>query len=88
MLLDDCPECTYRLSAPADTCPRCGVIFAKLVQAEARHQIEEHETEPGRVRQLLFHVKGGENSSVLPVQILANKHQVKSSWLFHQQSTG
>lgn len=39
-----CPKCSYRLSQPAESCPACGVIFAKL---HARPQpaaasVEEH----------------------------------------------
>ena len=65
--LDDyCPKCACKLSAPVvETCPRCGVIFAKLVRAEARSQIEEQGIKSSAVGQLLFQVKEGENSFIL-----------------------
>ena len=63
--LDDyCPKCAYKLAKPADICPRCGVIFAKLVQAESRKQIEDQYIIPSAIG-LLFQVKGGENSFIL-----------------------
>ena len=68
MQLDDCPKCACKLSAPTETCPRCGVIFAKLARAEARNQIEERYTKANAIGQLLFQVKEGENSFIIAIK--------------------
>jgi len=65
MQLDVCPKCTHILSAPATSCPHCGVIFAKFAMAEARRKQEQQQLYDGFVRQRLLHVKQGENSVVI-----------------------
>jgi hypothetical protein len=30
----ECPHCNFLLTKPSDSCPRCGVIFAKLSQPQ------------------------------------------------------
>jgi len=66
MQLDDCPKCAYKLSAAAETCPRCGVIFAKLARTEACSQVEEHDNKTSvTIRLLLFKAKEGENSLII-----------------------
>ena len=34
----DCPKCRFTLDSPAESCPACGVVFAKLGQSSARRQ--------------------------------------------------
>jgi len=68
MQLDACPKCTHKLSVPAETCPRCGVIFAKMVHAETRNQINEPDIKANTVGQLLFHVKEGENNFIIMIK--------------------
>lgn len=40
-----CPKCSYRLSQPAESCPVCGVIFAKLhtEPRPAAANVDEHQ---------------------------------------------
>lgn len=68
MQSDICPKCTNRLSAPADTCPNCGVIFAKLAQAEARKLRTEQPSQSISVGKLLLHAKEGESSPILGIK--------------------
>ena len=68
MQLDGCPKCAYKLPSPAETCPRCGVIFAKLARAEVRSQIEERYVKANGIGQLLFQVKERENSFVIAIK--------------------
>ena len=69
MQFDICPKCKEAISKPATSCPHCGVIFAKLAMAEIRRK-QVLQTEPGFIRQLLFHVKTGENSMILGSKML------------------
>ena len=63
-----CPKCAHRLSSPADICPRCGVIFAKLAQAGARNQPEQRKVEAGAIGKFLFQVKEGENCVIIVIK--------------------
>lgn len=65
MQLDLCPKCTYILSAPATSCPRCGVIFAKLAQAEARKKQADQQPEGGLLRQVFLYIKTGEHAVLI-----------------------
>lgn len=64
-----CPKCTCILSHSSESCPRCGVIFAKLVQAGARRIQMERKQEHGLFNKILFQVKEGENSFVLSIKV-------------------
>lgn len=70
MHLDICPKCTHILSAPATSCPRCGVIFAKLAQADLHKKRTATQPENGVARQHLCHVKTGESSLVIGIKAL------------------
>jgi hypothetical protein len=59
-----CPKCAYKLPVPADICPRCGVIFAKLAQADSRKQIEDQYNKANAIG-LLLQVKDGEDSFII-----------------------
>ena len=68
MPLNLCPKCSHPLSASAGSCPRCGVIFAKLAQAEQRKQQAGHHSEDGVFRQLLLSAKPGERGLVIGIK--------------------
>ncbi|MDD2501336.1 MAG: hypothetical protein PHN92_11035 [Geobacter sp.] len=70
MQLDLCPKCAHPLSSPASSCPRCGVIFAKLAQAEARKKQADHQTENSPIRQVFFYIKTGESGAVICVKAI------------------
>ncbi len=70
MQLDICPKCAHILSAPATSCPHCGVIFARLAQAEARRKKQQQSPAAGPLQQLLLQGKAGENSIVLGAKML------------------
>lgn len=53
------------LSAPADVCPKCGVIVAKLEQAKGRKQHPEQPSQAISVGKLPMHIKEGESSHIL-----------------------
>lgn len=65
MQLDLCPKCAHILSAPATSCPHCGVIFAKLALAEQRKKQAAERPEDGLLRQLLTYAKPGEHGVVI-----------------------
>lgn len=65
MHLDLCPKCNHTLSAPATSCPRCGVIFAKLAQAEARKKQADQQPEAGLLRQVFLYIKTGEHAVLI-----------------------
>ncbi|MDK9717366.1 MAG: zinc ribbon domain-containing protein [Trichlorobacter sp.] len=65
MQLDLCPKCGHILSGPATSCPHCGVIFAKLVQAEARKKQADQQPEEGLLRRLFLYAKPGEHTVVI-----------------------
>lgn len=65
MQLDLCPKCGHILSGPATSCPHCGVIFAKLVQAEARKKQVDQQPEEGLLRRLFLYAKPGEHTVVI-----------------------
>ncbi len=68
MQLDLCPKCAHILSAPASSCPHCGVIFAKLAQAEARRKQADQQPEDGLLRQLFLYAKPGEHAVVIGIK--------------------
>lgn len=70
MLLDICPKCSHILSAPASSCPHCGVIFAKLAQSEQRKKQAARHSEDGALRQLLLYAKPGEQGVVISIRAL------------------
>ena len=37
----ECPKCRFALQTPANACPACGIIFAKMDQAPARRPVIE-----------------------------------------------
>lgn len=65
MLLDLCPKCSHILSAPATSCPHCGVIFAKLAQAEARKKQADQPPEDSALKQLFLYAKPEEHAVVI-----------------------
>ena len=65
MHLDLCSKCGHILSAPASSCPRCGVIFAKLAQAEARKKQADQQPEAGLLRQVFLYIKTGEHAVLI-----------------------
>ena len=69
MQLDLCPKCAHILPVPATSCPHCGVIFAKLAQAETRKKQAEQQPE-GLLRQLLLYTKTGESSMVIGIKVI------------------
>ncbi|MCE1224892.1 MAG: zinc ribbon domain-containing protein [Geobacteraceae bacterium] len=70
MQLDICPKCSHILSAPASSCPHCGVIFAKLAQAEQRKKQAASPTEDGVFRQLFLYAKPGEHGVVISIRAI------------------
>lgn len=70
MLLDLCPKCAHPLSSPASSCPRCGVIFAKLAQAEQRKKQSVSPTEDGVFRQLFLYAKPGDHGVVIGIRAI------------------
>ena len=68
MLLDICPKCLHTLSAPASSCPRCGVIFTKLAQAEQRKKQSASPTEDSAFRQLFLYAKPSEHGVVISIR--------------------
>jgi len=68
MQLDLCPKCAHILSAPATSCPHCGVIFAKLTQAEARRKQTAQQPEDGLLQQLFLYAKSGEHAVVIGIK--------------------
>ncbi len=68
MQLEICPKCSCRHPVPVDICPHCGVIYAKVAEVDARRSHEEVSTPPGRMGQLLFAAKGGENVTVIGIK--------------------
>jgi len=68
MQIDICPKCAHKLSAPADICPRCGVIFAKLAESATWNQHEERESKAGAIWQLFFQVKEGEKGVIIMIK--------------------
>ena len=68
MLLDLCPKCAHTISAPATSCPHCGVIFAKLAQAEARRKQANQLPEDSALKQLLLFAKTGEHAVVIIIK--------------------
>ena len=65
MQLDLCPKCAHPLSSPASSCPRCGVIFAKLALAEARKKQADQQPETGLLRQVFLYIKTGEHAALI-----------------------
>lgn len=68
MLLDLCPKYAHTISAPATSCPHCGVIFAKLAQAEARRKQANQLPEDSALKQLLLFAKTGEHAVVIIIK--------------------
>lgn len=56
-----CPKCARQLAAPAESCPYCGVIFAKLAQAEFRRGLAPEQPVGGLLRQFLLQIEPGQN---------------------------
>lgn len=69
MTTEPCPKCSRPIAAPAESCPHCGVIFAKLAQAEQRRRVAARQTEAATVGYRLLQVKPGEHSLVLALKL-------------------
>lgn len=70
MQLDLCPKCAHVLSTSSNSCPCCGVIFAKYSLAEALRVKGQQEGEDRFISQLLLYVKPSENSAVIVIKSL------------------
>ena len=64
-----CPKCSSQLSAPAESCPRCGVIFARMAAVESQRNMPRQPVSRGPVLDMLLYVKEGENSLILGFKI-------------------
>lgn len=73
MQSDICPKCGHQLTVPAENCPRCGVIFAKLQRNEHRTpRIDD--VEDSRSTELFLGASEGEAGSLLVLKL--------AFWLF------
>lgn len=69
MTTEPCPKCSRLIAVPAESCPHCGVIFAKLAQAEQRRNNVTRQTAGGVAGPSLLRVKPGEHSLVLVLKL-------------------
>ena len=59
-----CPKCARKLAEPVESCPYCGVIFAKLAQAESPGSLGPEQSAGSLLRQFLLIVEPGQKKSV------------------------
>lgn len=63
-----CPKCARPLTEPVESCPACGVIFAKLAQVEYRSTLAPEQTVGRFLRQFLLQVEPGQHRLLIGVK--------------------
>lgn len=63
-----CPKCARKLAEPVESCPYCGVIFAKLAQAESPGSLGPEQSAGSLLRQFLLIVEPGQKSLLIGVK--------------------